>query len=202
MKLSVSTPRKMPTLFYKHPTSEVHETASVGSGTKIWHFSHVMDNVVIGKNCVLGQNVFVASGVSIGNGVKIQNNVSLYEGVVIEEKVFLGPSCVFTNVNHPRSFVSRRKEFETTRVCAGASIGANATIVCGHSIGRYAFIGAGALVADDVPDYALVYGVPARLRGWVCECGEKLSFKGKKADCKRCSKTYEKQKKGVRWCGH
>lgn len=152
-----------------------------------------MEGAAIGADCVLGQNVFVARGVRIGDGVKIQNNVSLYEGVEIEEGVFCGPSCVFTNVNTPRSCVPRRNEFMKTLVCANATIGANATIVCGHRIGRYAFVGAGSVVTSNVPDHALVYGNPARLKGWMCECGEKLPFKGASACCARCGSRYGKK---------
>ncbi len=180
--------------FVSHPTSEVHENAQVGEGTQIWHFCHVMPGAKIGKNCVLGQNVFVGKGANIGNGVKIQNNVSIYDGVVLEDDVFCGPSCVFTNVKNPRSHISRKKEFGATRVKRGATIGANATILCGHTIGSYAFIGAASLVTCDVPDYALVFGVPARLAGWMCRCGEKLTFKKQRAGCARCGQAYSKKK--------
>lgn len=186
----------MPTFI--HPTSEVNAAAHIGTDTAVWHFCHVMAGAYIGERCILGQNVFVASGVRIGNDVKIQNNVSLYEGVVIEDGVFCGPSCVFTNVNTPRSRVSRKKEYAKTRVGEGATIGANATIVCGNNIGRYSFIGAGSLVAGDVPDHALVYGVPAKPRGWMCECGEKLLFKGTHALCKRCKGKYKKSGKTLK----
>lgn len=173
----------------------MHVSANVGADTKVWHFCHVMADAHIGERCVLGQNVFVARGVRVGNDVKIQNNVSLYEGVEIEDGVFCGPSCVFTNVNTPRSRVSRKNEYTRTLVREGATIGANATIVCGNTIGRYAFIGAAALVTDDVPDHALVFGAPARIRGWMCECGEKLIFKGTLAACKRCKGKYHKTNK-------
>ena len=152
----------------------------------------------IGDRCSLGQNVFVARNVHVGNDVKIQNNVSLYEGVELGDGVFCGPSCVFTNVNTPRSRVSRKNEYAKTPVGEGATIGANATIVCGNRIGRFAFIGAGSLVAGDVPDYALVYGVPAKAKGWMCECGEKLLFKGAAASCKRCSGKYRKTGKTIK----
>ena len=162
--------------FYAHPTAVVDQPAEIGEGTKIWHFCHVMAHCQIGKGCSLGQNVFVASKVSIGNNVKIQNNVSLYEGVICEDDVFLGPSMVFTNVYNPRSAVNRKGEYLQTLVKRGATIGANATIVCGHTIGAFAFIGAGTVVVRDVPDYALMVGNPARQIGWMSEHGERLHF--------------------------
>src|SRR4030042_969100 len=156
-----------------------------------------MPNVTLGKNCVVGQNVFIAKGVKIGHNVKVENNVSLFQGVVLEDNVFCGPSCVFTNVINPRSHVSRKDEFKSTLIKKGASIGANATIVCGNVVGRYAFIGAGAVVTSDVPDYALAYGSPARVNGWVCECGTKLDFgKGSESACPECGKRYRKRAKG------
>jgi UDP-2-acetamido-3-amino-2,3-dideoxy-glucuronate N-acetyltransferase len=154
-----------------HETVCVDDNVSIGEGTRIWHFSHVMRDASIGTGCVLGQNVFVGCGVSIGNGVKIQNNVSIYEGVTIEDDVFCGPSCVFTNVLTPRAFIERKSAFSPTRVRRGATIGANATVVCGVTLGRYCLVGAGAVVTHDVPDYAMVLGVPARQAGWVCRCG-------------------------------
>lgn len=181
-----------------HPSSEVHESARIGEGTRIWHFCHVMAGASIGKNCVLGQNVFVAKGVKIGDDSKVQNNVSLYEGVELEDGVFCGPSCVFTNVGTPRSFISRKNEFGRTLVKRGATIGANATIVCGNTIGRFAFVGAGSVVTGDVPDHALVYGVPARQKGWVCACGEILKFRKARAACARCGARYRLEKKGIR----
>ena len=147
---------------------------TIGAGTSVWHFVHILAGVSIGERCAIGQNVMIGPRVSVGNGVRIQNNVSLYEGVDLEDDVFCGPSCVFTNVNNPRSFVSRKDEFRRTRVGRGASIGANATIVCGHDIGPYAFIGAGAVVTAHVPAYALMAGVPARRIGWMSRAGEKL----------------------------
>lgn len=160
--------------YYVHPTAIIDEPCEIGAGTKIWHFCHVMAGARIGANCVLGQNVLVASNVIVGNGCKIQNNVSLYTGVELEDFVFCGPSCVFTNVINPRAEISRRAEFMRTLVRRGATIGANATIICGATIGRYAFIGAGAVVRGDVPDYALMLGVPARRRGWMSRHGYRL----------------------------
>jgi UDP-2-acetamido-3-amino-2,3-dideoxy-glucuronate N-acetyltransferase len=159
---------------FVHPSAYLDEPASVGDGTSIWHFSHVMSGARIGERCSLGQNVFVAAGVSIGSNVKIQNNVSVYAGVELEDDVFCGPSCVFTNVINPRSEIPRRQEYRRTLVRRGATIGANATIVCGATIGRYAFIGAGAVVRGDVPDYALMLGVPAVRKGWMSRHGHRL----------------------------
>jgi UDP-2-acetamido-3-amino-2,3-dideoxy-glucuronate N-acetyltransferase len=160
---------------FVHPSAVVDEGAEIGRGTRIWHFCHVSKGAVIGERCNLGQNVFVGEGVRLGRGVKVQNNVSLYAGVELEDDVFCGPSCVFTNVKNPRATVDRRARFAPTRVRRGATIGANATIVCGTTIGRWAFVGAGAVVTSgDVPDYALVAGVPARQAGWVSRHGERL----------------------------
>ena len=177
--------------YFVHESSYVDEGCTIGEGTKIWHFSHVMSGCTIGKRCNIGQNVVISPGVVLGEGVKIQNNVSVYTGVICEDGVFLGPSCVFTNVINPRAFIERKSEYRKTVVKKGASIGANATIVCGHDIGRYAFVGAGAVVTQNVPDYALVYGAPARIRGYVCQCGEKLHFEEGKASCTACGKKYE-----------
>jgi len=183
--------------YFVHESSYVDEGAEIGAGTKIWHFSHIMSRTQIGERCNIGQNVLVASDVKIGSNVKIQNNVSLYTGVTIEDDVFLGPSMVFTNVMNPRSHVNRKDEYQTTLVRRGASIGANATIVCGTTIGQYAFIGAGSVVTRDVPDFALLHGNPARVRGWMCQCGIKLSFvseNGKeRATCASCGSNYGKQ---------
>lgn len=181
--------------YFAHETSCVDEGCSIGEGTKIWHFSHIMKNCTIGKNCSIGQNVVISPEVTLGNGVKIQNNVSVYTGVVCEDGVFLGPSCVFTNVINPRAFIERKSEFRNTVLKIGASVGANATIVCGHDIGRYALVGAGSVVTKNVPDYGLVYGNPARLRGWVCQCGEQISFQDGLAVCPACGKQYHKDEK-------
>lgn len=167
-----------------HPSAVVDDRCEIGPGTRIWHFCHIMSGSRIGANCNLGQNVVVSPGAILGNSVKVQNNVSIYTGVVCEDDVFLGPSCVFTNVSNPRSAVPRRDQYEQTLVKQGATIGANATIVCGHIIGRFAFIGAGAVVTRDVPDYALVLGNPARQKGWMSEYGHTLVFNDeKKAVC-------------------
>ena len=162
--------------YFSHPTAVIDPGARIGAGTKIWHFCHIMEGAIIGANCSLGQNVFVASGVELGRGTKVQNNVSIYSGVVCEEEVFLGPSMVFTNVINPRSAINRKGAYEKTLVKKGATIGANATIVCGHQIGRYAFIGAGSVVTKEVPDYALMVGNPARQSGWMSEYGQRLEF--------------------------
>ncbi|MFM8487511.1 MAG: acyltransferase [Bacteroidota bacterium] len=175
---------------YIHPSAIVDPGASIGEGAKIWHFCHVSPGAVIGENCVLGQNVFVANGVTLGRGVKVQNNVSLYTGVVCEDEFFLGPSMVFTNVINPRSFVERKSEFRQTLVKRGASIGANATIVCGTTLGAYCLVGAGAVVTRDVPDYALVTGIPARQAGWVSRLGHRLSFEDGKAICPESGEGY------------
>jgi UDP-2-acetamido-3-amino-2,3-dideoxy-glucuronate N-acetyltransferase len=159
------------TAYFADETAVIDAGARIGAGTKIWHFCHVSGDAEIGERCVLGQNVFVANGTKIGNGCKLQNNVSIYTGVTLEDDVFCGPSMVFTNVINPRAFVERKHEFRKTLVQRGASIGANATIVCGVLIGRYAMIGAGAVLTKDAPDFALMVGVPASQRGWVCSCG-------------------------------
>lgn len=177
--------------YYAHPTAVIDEGAVIGDGTKIWHFSHIMPGAVIGEACSLGQNVVVSPGVTLGRNVKIQNNVSLYTGVTCEDDVFLGPSCVFTNVINPRSAIVRRDQFKATPVAKGASIGANATIICGHKIGRYALIGAGAVVTKDVPDFALVVGNPAQQLGWVSEYGHRLQFDAEgHATCPESGQTY------------
>src|SRR5207247_6664975 len=160
--------------YQAHPTAVIDRPCEIGEGTKIWHFSHVMANSKLGRNCIVGQNVLVSSGVSVGNNVKIQNNVSIYTGVELEDDVFCGPSCVFTNVINPRSQIIRHSQYQRTLVRRGATIGANATIVCGATLGRYAFIGAGAVVRGDVPDYALMLGVPAVQKGWMSRYGHRL----------------------------
>ena len=179
--------------YFAHESSYVDEGAVVGDGTKIWHFSHIMPGAVIGARCNLGQNVVVMPGTRIGNNVKIQNNVSIYEGVELEDDVFCGPSCVFTNVMNPRAHVPRKNEYRRTIVKRGSSIGANATIVCGVTLGEYAFVGAGAVVTSDVPAYGLMVGVPARRVGWMCQCGERLQVSGGKASCNVCSAAYQEQ---------
>lgn len=190
--------------FVEHDSSLIHRTALVdegcriGEGTRIWHFSHIIKGSKIGKNCSIGQNVVIGPKVKIGDGCKIQNNVSIYEGVELEDYVFCGPSCVFTNVFNPRSEIPRMHEYMNTKVGRGASIGANATIVSGNSIGKYSFIGAGAVVTHDVPDYALVYGNPAKIMGWMCECGLKFKFKKNKTICKVCKRRYYKNKSEVK----
>lgn len=161
---------------YIHESSYVDEGAQIGKGTKIWHFSHLMPKCILGENCNIGQNCFIADRVKLGNNVKVQNNVSLYEGLECADDVFIGPSVVFTNVLNPRSAVNRKNEYKETKIGRGASIGANATIVCGNNIGAYAFIGAGAVVTKDIPDYALVVGNPARRIGWMSAHGHKLAF--------------------------
>ena len=186
-----------------HETAFVHESAyvddgaQIGAGTKVWHFCHVLGGAVIGERSSLGQNVVVMNGTRIGTNVKIQNNVSIYEGVELEDDVFCGPSMVFTNVMNPRSHVSRKNEYRRTLVKRGASIGANATIVCGTTLGEYAFVGAGAVVAKDVPAFALMVGVPARRIGWMCQCGERLPDSGY-GTCAVCGSTYEAHDGGIR----
>jgi len=178
------------TAFYAHPTAVIDEGSEIGEGTKIWHFSHVMSGSRLGKNCNLGQNVVVSPGVIIGNNVKIQNNVSVYTGVELEDDVFCGPSMVFTNVVNPRSHVVRRNEYRKTLVKRGASIGANATVVCGSTLGQYSFVAAGAVITRDVPDYALVMGVPAQRVGWMCYCGIRLPGATSTPTCLACGRHY------------
>lgn len=180
--------------FTAHPTAVIDEGCTIGEGTRIWHFSHIMPGCTIGRNCNLGQNVVVSPQVVLGDNVKVQNNVSIYTGVICEDDVFLGPSMVFTNVINPRSAVVRKHEYRSTRVGRGATIGANATVVCGHDIGRYAFIGAGAVVTRDVPDFALVMGNPARQTGWMSTHGHRLKFDSEgMATCPETGERYRLQ---------
>jgi len=186
--------------FFVHESSYVDENVKIGEGTKIWHFSHIQSGAKIGKNCSIGQNVNIGNNVIVGNNVKMQNNVSVYEGVELEDYVFCGPSMVFTNIINPRSEFPQRgaKFYKKTIVKRGASLGANSTIVCGHTIGKYAFIGAGAVVTKDVPDYALVLGNPARIIGWMCTCGTKLNLShdpesSEATICEKCGRKYKKK---------
>ena len=180
--------------FWAHETACVDDPDGVGEGTRVWHFSHVMKGAVVGKNCSIGQNVFIGSGAVVGNGVKIQNNVSVYDRVTLEDGVFCGPSMVFTNVINPRSHISRKQEFRMTLVREGATLGANSTILCGLTIGRFAFVGAGAVVTHDVPDFALITGSPGRQQGWMCRCGVKLKLPIKagrrRTTCQVCGAEY------------
>ena len=181
--------------YQAHETAAIDEGASIGKGSKIWHFSHIMPRAVLGENCNIGQNVVVSPGVILGKNVKVQNNVSIYEGVTCEDDVFLGPSCVFTNVINPRSAVVRRGDYARTRVGKGATIGANATIVCGNDIGSFAFIGAGAVVTTEVPDYALLVGNPAKQIGWMSEFGQRLHFDDQGMGvCSESQQTYQRTK--------
>jgi UDP-2-acetamido-3-amino-2,3-dideoxy-glucuronate N-acetyltransferase len=185
---------------FVHESSYVDDGCTIGAGTRIWHFSHIMTGSRIGERCNIGQNVVVSPQVAIGDNVKIQNNVSIYTGVILEDDVFCGPSMVFTNVVNPRSHVSRKDEYRPTLVRRGASLGANCTVVCGHTIGAYAFIGAGAVVTKDVPDYALIVGNPGRLAGWMCQCGIKLAGAAAVSgslECQACGSRYAFSGKGV-----
>ncbi len=176
--------------FFAHESSYIDEGAVIGAGTKIWHFCHVLPGAIIGRGCSLGQNVVVMGGARLGDNVKVQNNVSIYEGVTLEDDVFCGPSCVFTNVVNPRSHVSRRTEYQPTLIRRGATIGANATVVCGATLGEYSFIGAGAVVRGEVPAFALMVGVPARRAGWMCQCGVRLALVDGEAGCGACGARY------------
>ena len=178
-----------------HPTAIIDQGAQIGAGSQIWHWVHVCSGARIGQACSLGQNVYVGNDVVIGNQVKVQNNVSIYDAVTLEDDVFCGPSMVFTNVINPRSHVSRRHDYRRTLVKKGASIGANATIVCGHTIGEYAFIAAGAVVTHDVPPYGVFMGVPARLIGWICQCGERITGTGQR-QCQQCKNLYKISSEG------
>jgi len=186
-------------IYFAHETAVIDNNCEIGEGTKIWHFSHVMSNCAMGKGCNLGQNVVISPNVILGNNVKIQNNVSIYTGVICEDDVFLGPSMVFTNVINPRSAINRKNQYAKTRVKIGASIGANATIVCGNDIGEYAFIGAGAVVTKDIPNFALVVGNPSKQIGWVGEYGHKLEFNDNGiAICKESKQEYKLENNRVK----
>jgi len=187
---------------YIHPTAWVENPSAIGAGTRVWHYSHVMAGAIVGERCTLGQNVHIAATARLGSGVKVQNNVSVYDGVVLEDDVFCGPSCVFTNVRTPRAHVNRSDHYHMTRVCRGASLGANSTIVAPVTVGAYATVGAGAVVTRNVPPHALVVGCPARIRGWMCECGAHLEYTQQCDDvvvvvekrimqCSECEKTYD-----------
>ena len=184
-------------VFFAHPSACIDEGCEVGEGTRIWHHTHVTGGARIGKGCSIGQNVYVGKNARIGDHVKVQNNVSVFEGVILEDYVFCGPSMVFTNVFNPRSRISRKSEFRPTLVKTGATIGANATVICGHTIGEYAFVGAGSVVTADVPPYGLVYGNPARIQGWMCECGVEIRFTRGRATCQVCGKTYRKNQNRI-----
>lgn len=184
--------------YFAHETACIDDGAEIGSGTKIWHFSHIMPNSIIGKDCNFGQNVVVSPQCRIGDNVKIQNNVSVYTGVIIEDDVFCGPSMVFTNVINPRSHIERKSEYKDTLIKKGATIGANATVICGHTLGRFCFIGAGTVVTKDVPDYGLVVGNPGRLKGYVCYCGDKLEIgvsdeNFDSRECQSCGRSFKKE---------
>lgn len=180
--------------YYAHESAMIDEGAVVGQGTRVWHWCHIMKGVVIGEYCNIGENAFIETGVKLGNNVKVKNNVALYTGVECEDDVFLGPNCVFTNVSNPRSFIERKSEFKKTIIHKGATIGANATIVCGHDIGKYAFVGAGSVVTKEVPDYTMVVGNPAKFYSYVCECGCKLNIN---LECTACGMKYKANEKDV-----
>lgn len=184
--------------YFAHPSAIIDNDCIIGKGTKIWHFSHIMPNCTIGDNCNIGQNVVISPEVVLGKNVRIQNNVSVYTGVTCDDDVFLGPSCVFTNVINPRSAINRRDQYAKTHVGKGASIGANATVVCGHDIGAYAFIGAGAVVTKNIPDYALVVGNPAKQIGWMSEYGNRLEFVNGRAICHESQQEYSLEKNIVK----
>lgn len=186
--------------YFAHSSATLDEGCQVGRGTKIWHYCHLMPGAELGENCILGQNCFVGNQVRLGNGVKVQNNVSIYEGVIVEDEVFLGPSMVFTNVLRPRAFIEQKEAFSPTLVRKGASIGANATILCGSTIGQYAFVAAGAVVTNDVPDFGLVAGIPAELKGYVSRSGHSLKFDREgKAICPKTGEHYQKTGKIVQF---
>jgi len=181
-------------MFFAHPTAIIDDGSEIGEGTRIWHWCHIMKDVHIGHDCNIGEHAFIESGVIIGDRLKIKNNVAIYTGVECEDDVFLGPNCVFTNINNPRSFIARKGEFRRTLIKKGATIGANATIVCGHDIGEYAFVGAGSVVVHTVPAYTMVVGNPARFYSFVCKCGNKLNSK---LECPVCGAKYSKNQIGV-----
>lgn len=198
--------QERPDGYFAHESSYVDDGAIIGRGTRVWHFCHVNRGAIVGERCSLGQNVVVMPGTRLGNNVKVQNNVSIYEGVECEDDVFLGPSMVFTNVTNPRSHVSRKHEYKRTLVGRGASIGANATVICGNTLGEYCFVAAGAVVTRDVPAYALVAGVPARVIGWMCRCGERLALPeapatGVEVACAACGSRYSVTEQGPRPAG-
>jgi UDP-2-acetamido-3-amino-2,3-dideoxy-glucuronate N-acetyltransferase len=188
---------KRENIYYVDKTSIVDEGCTIGKGTKIWHFSHIIKGSLIGNDCSIGQNVMIGPDVTVGNRVKIQNNVSVYPGVTLEDGVFCGPSMVFTNVYNPRSYIPRKDEIRLTMVKEGATLGANSTILCGHTIGRFAFVGAGSVILDDVPDFALVAGNPAEIKGWICRCGVRLKFEDGMATCDACGLSYKKEENKV-----
>jgi UDP-2-acetamido-3-amino-2,3-dideoxy-glucuronate N-acetyltransferase len=193
--------------FFVHESSYADDGSSIGENSKIWHFCHILPGTSIGKNCILGQNVMAGPDVKIGNGCKIQNNVSIYKGVTLEDDVFCGPSTVFTNVLTPRAFVERKDEFRATLVKKGATLGANSTIICGNTLGKYCMVAAGAVVSKEVPDYALVAGVPAKQLGWVCKCGEVISRENQikkvsKINCSRCGLSYFLSESGLKENGN
>jgi Serine acetyltransferase len=183
--------RDMPKDYYLHNSSFIDENVTVGEGTKVWHFSHLLKGSRLGRKCIIGQNVVIGPEVTIGDGCKIQNNVSIYKGVTLEDGVFCGPSCVFTNVYNPRAFVERKHKFKKTIVRKGATIGANATIICGVTIGKYALVGAGAVVKSSIPDHAIVVGIPAKQIGWACKCGVSLKSDCSHYICNSCGNEYE-----------
>ena len=188
--------------YFAHESAVVDQPSTIGAGTKIWHFSHVMKDTVIGERCNIGQNVVISPQCRVGNNCKVQNNVSIYTGVILEDDVFCGPSMVFTNVINPRAHIERKAEYKQTLVRRGSSIGANATIVCGVTLGQYCFVGAGAVVTRDVPDYAIVYGNPARVRGWACYCGVGLEMAvdaaSEQVTCSDCGRKYQRSAQTVR----